>query len=44
MLFGKAHTNVFNDEKDMGDGLIVRGIPRLQDIGFLTLYEAYEHM
>lgn len=43
MLFGKAHSNVHNGEKDMGEGLILRGIPQKQTIGFLTLYEAYNY-
>jgi len=41
MLTGKAHSNVHNGDKDMGEGLILRGIHALSEIGFLTLYEAY---
>jgi len=41
MLVGKASTNVFDGEKDMGEGMILRGIDKQSEIGFLTLFEAY---
>jgi hypothetical protein len=41
MLTGKAHTNVHDGDKEMGEDFTLRGIPSLSDIGFLTLYEAY---
>ena len=41
MLTGKAHTNVHNGDRPMGEDLVLRGIPCLSEIGFLTLYEAY---
>lgn len=41
MLVGKASTNVHDDDKDMGDGLILKGIQRQSEIGFLTFFEHY---
>ena len=41
MLIGKATSNVFDGDKDMGDNFIIKGIHKQSDIGFLTLFEAY---
>ena len=41
MLVGKAASNVFNGDKDMGDNFILKGIQKQSEIGFLTLFEAY---
>lgn len=41
MLVGKAASNVFNGDKDMGDNFILKGIHKQSEIGFLTLFEAY---
>lgn len=41
MLVGKAVSNVFNGDKDMGDNFILKGIHKQSEIGFLTLFEAY---
>eukprot|EP00347_Sterkiella_histriomuscorum_P020281 403338405 len=41
ILVGKAASNVFNGDKDMGDNFILKGIHKQSEIGFLTLYEAY---
>ncbi len=41
MLTGKASSNVFNGEKDLGDDYILRGIKSPQELGFLTLFEYY---
>lgn len=43
LLSGRARSNVFNGEKDM-DGMILKGLDRRCDIGFLTLFEHYEYM
>jgi len=42
MTIGRAHSNVFDGEKvvgDPGEGARLRGIPRRSPIGFLTLFE-----
>ena len=39
MLVGRAATNVHDGDKDMGEGLILKGINRQSEIGFLTLFE-----
>lgn len=42
MLIGRAHSNVFDGEKTIGDpgeGVRLRGMPRRSPIGFLTLFE-----
>ena len=41
ILVGKAASNVFDGDKDMGDNFILKGINRQSEIGFLTLFEAY---
>ena len=41
ILVGKASSNVFNGDKDMGDNFILKGIHKQSEIGFLTLFEAY---
>ncbi|TNV73474.1 hypothetical protein FGO68_gene15445 [Halteria grandinella] len=41
ILIGKATSNVFDGDKDMGDNFIIKGIHKQSDIGFLTLFEAY---
>jgi ubiquitin carboxyl-terminal hydrolase MINDY-3/4 len=41
MLVGKAASNVFDGDQDMGDNFIIKGIHKQSDIGFLTLFEAY---
>jgi len=41
MLVGKAATNVHDGDKDMGEGLILKGIDRKSEIGFLTFFEHY---
>lgn len=40
MLTGEAKTNVHDGDKDMG-GLILKGISKQSDVGFLTFYEAF---
>ncbi len=41
ILVGRAASNVFDGDKDMGDNFILKGIHRQSEIGFLTLFEAY---
>lgn len=41
LLVGKAVSNVFNGDKDMGDNFIIKGVHKNSSIGFLTLFEAY---
>jgi hypothetical protein len=41
MLVGKASSNVFNGDKDLGDNFTIKGISKQSEIGFLTLFEAY---
>ena len=41
ILIGKATSNVFDGDKDMGDNFIIKGIHKQSEIGFLTLFEAY---
>lgn len=43
LLCGRAHSNVFNGERDM-DGLVLRGIPTPQKLGMLTLFEHYGYV
>jgi hypothetical protein len=44
LLCGRAHSNVFDGEQDMGGGMVLRGVPRRGPIGMLTLFEHYEHV
>ena len=41
ILVGKAASNVFDGDKDMGDNFIIKGVHKDSEIGFLTLFEAY---
>ena len=41
MLLGKAWSNVFHGDKDLGEGMLLRGTHKQSEIGFLTLFEAY---
>jgi hypothetical protein len=41
LLVGRASSNVFDGEKDLGDNYILKGIHKPSEIGFLTLFEAY---
>ena len=41
MLVGKAATNTHDGEKDLGGDLILKGIHRRSEIGFLTFFEHY---
>lgn len=46
MLVGKAATNVHDGDKKMGensDDLVLKGINKRSEIGFLTFYEHYGH-
>ena len=44
LLCGRAHSNVFDGEQDLGGGMVLRGIPHRGPIGMLTLFEHYEHV
>ena len=41
MLTGRACSNVHDGDKDMGEGLVLKGITRQSEIGFLTFFEHY---
>lgn len=41
ILVGKASSNVFDGQRDLGDNFIIKGIDKHSEIGFLTLFEAY---
>ena len=41
MIVGKAATNVHDGDKDMGDDLVLKGIQKRSEIGFLTFFEHY---
>ena len=41
MLVGKSKSNVHDYDKDLGDDLILQGIHRQSDVGFLTFFEAF---
>lgn len=41
MLVGRASSNVHNGDRDMGEGLILKGIPDQSEIGFLTFFEHF---
>ena len=41
MLTGKACSNVHDGDKDMGDGLMLKGVTKSSEIGFLTFFEHY---
>ena len=41
MLVGKAVSNVHDGDKDMGDGLVLKGINKQSEVGFLTFFEHY---
>ena len=46
MLVGKSATNVHDGDKRMGensDDLVLKGINKRSEIGFLTFYEHYGH-
>ena len=44
LLCGRAHSNVFDGEQDMGGGMVLRGVPRRGPVGMLTLFEHYDHV
>ena len=41
MLVGRGSSNVHDGDKDMGEGLVLKGIQKKSDVGFLTLFEHY---
>jgi len=41
MLVGKACSNVHDGDKDMGEGMILKGLEQQSEIGFLTFFEHY---
>ncbi|GBG33036.1 Ubiquitin carboxyl-terminal hydrolase MINDY-3 [Hondaea fermentalgiana] len=47
LLFGRASSNVFNGTRNLGDEqekVVLRGVDRTCEIGFLTLFEHYGYM
>ena len=43
LIIGKAYSNVFDGDINV-DGIILKGIPKRADIGFLTLFEHYKSL
>ena len=43
MLVGRGSSNCHDGDKDMGDDLVLKGILKKSEIGFLTLFEHYGH-
>lgn len=43
MLVGRGASNVHDGDKSMGDDLVLKGIPRRSEIGFLTFFEHFGH-
>ncbi len=43
-LTGKASSNTFDGENDIGDGCILRGVTEQSEFGFLTIFEHYRYM
>ena len=41
MLQGSAKSNVHDGDKDLGDGLVLKGIDKRTDVGFLTFFEHF---
>lgn len=41
MLVGRACSNVHDGDKDLGDGMILKGLHRQSDVGFLTFFEHF---
>jgi len=43
MLVGRASSNVHDGDKQMGDDLVLKGIHRQSEVGFLTFFEHFGH-
>lgn len=43
MLVGKASSNCHDGDKQMGDDLVLKGIHRRSEIGFVTFFEHFGH-
>jgi hypothetical protein len=43
LLIGRATSNCFDGNKDLGDNFIIKGIHKPSELGFLTLFEAYQY-
>jgi len=43
MLVGRACSNVHDGDKSMGDDLMLKGIQKRSEIGFLTFFEHFGH-
>lgn len=41
MLVGEARSNVHDGDRDLGDGLVLKGVNKRSDVGFLTFFEAF---
>ena len=44
IVFGRAHSNVFNREMVLDEHTTLRGVPSPSTIGFLTLFEWYKNV
>ena len=44
IIFGRAHSNVFNREVVLDERTTLRGVPSPSTIGFLTLFEWYKNV
>lgn len=40
-MIGRATSNCFDGDKDLGDNFVIKGIHKPSELGFLTLFEAY---
>lgn len=41
MIAGRARSNVHDGERDLGEGLVLKGIDKRSDVGFLTFFEYF---
>ena len=41
MVTGRARSNVHDGSRDMGEGLVLKGIEERADVGFLTFFEYF---
>ena len=41
MLVGLGSKNVHNGNKDLEDGMVLKGIQKYSDVGFLTLFKHF---
>ncbi len=44
LLTGAAVSHVFDGERDLGEGTLLRGVRARADVGLLTLFEHYRRV